>query len=639
MSSSTRRTREDRLRELELARSLFTRSRALSGSHHLSTSPSAAVRGWDPTEDDDHDDGTCFATPAGGIRGRVRVKRDGRHAFNGEEGGREWERERVETRVRVGARAADGGGHGEEKRGKVGRGTTVVDRATRAKRAASADAWHRLVSEEKRSKEKYYGTDKTLLVLLEEERARYLKLDKEYQKLMIDVQALQSNHLQDLRNSERRFETEQRSLEKAVAARTTEIATVRRELHAWQQRYSKESTEWMVANERLAVQAERARRVQEVVEERCGELERAVAELTAARDTLSERVAARDAELRRTGLAVNEKETGWMREKEARMKLEVQALQLDHFVAQRDEEIKGLRAAEAREKEATAAARREVEEGAKREKQLLGEIEAAGARERGITEELERLRGRVAAQGEDLESAKTRESALRRELSDVQSSAAAAHTRAAEQLTQTQTRAAEQLAQAQERAGLLSAQKEAQAAELQARGREIADLHGQTTDLASRLEAALQDRAEAKRHHKEKLIDVADRIADLQGTLSDTQAQLAEVGRTEGVLRAAIRQRDDTAAAQESRIAELELALRQHENEGEALRARKREEMTAVQEKFGNARAAMEAEVTQLRSQLMHRSAQLAAQAEDVARMKLELTGAPLPPLLECDVN
>ncbi|KAJ3299806.1 hypothetical protein HK104_006935 [Borealophlyctis nickersoniae] len=673
--SAANRSREERLRELERERSLFTQSRVSNAD---------AEPTWD----------VCYATDEGGLKGKIRVGKEGKHSFV--DPAMSAAGYSTKMSVSVNKKFEDveerGRGYSKETGGSAkGARDSSVGRDVRQKRGTSADAWGKLVNKEQKTRAKYYGTDKTLLILLEEERTRYIQLEAEYHKLLGEVQALQANHQQDLRNTERKLENEQRTLQKALMMKSEESASTQKQLQQWQARYSKESAGWIATTERLEGQVDKLQRLLSETENRAAKSEKVTQELTRSRRELAERLSATEEELRRNGKSLRDREAELLKEKESKMQIETQALQLDHLVSQRDDEVKSLKTLVNRQqaeidelsqlRSILAETKREVEILSKREKQHLQDLDQASHRERKLfTEiedltaqqrksvgEIEHLNSRNAIYTQDIEHLRAIETKLRQELQDALTRTsqqaeetvqldrqlrkqASEYARLQQEYADLRTLTADLRTQAQNKDLSIQQQREVEAnlrrekdelivqrahlmGELQARQTDIADLQARLEDTLRRLESESQQKADLKQTMHQKLVAVSDRISGLQGALHEAQTQLQEFRDTEATLRQALKQRDETIKVHLERIAEMQ--ARQSEmhdrvaldaREREALRQKKKEEMMALQDKFTAAKTAMENEVSALRSQLQQKSMHITSLSDEIARLKMSLS-------------
>jgi flagellar biosynthesis GTPase FlhF len=88
------------------------------------------------------------------------------------------------------------------------------------------------------STNKFYKTEKSLL---EEERMKNEILEDSYEKLLKQVQQLQTSHLQDLRNTEQRFHSASSALQKALIAKAEELVLVSNKFASSEARYDRDS--------------------------------------------------------------------------------------------------------------------------------------------------------------------------------------------------------------------------------------------------------------------------------------------------------------------------------------------------------------------------------------------------------------
>ncbi|KAJ3218585.1 hypothetical protein HDU67_004889 [Dinochytrium kinnereticum] len=716
MASSSARSREERLKELERERRLFTTrgtggntlsSRIIQDQEGLSGSssrshqdPHSPLRGGKQAASESLTDAdVCFASELGGLKGKIRVNRDGRHSFvDGDEKTTSPTVSKILEKDRAGSRKdMDFTGEWVEKeRGRERERERPESKYAKAisssysakkpaeKRSNSADAWKQLVSKETKNRTKFYGTEKTLLVLLEEERSRFTQLEEEYHKLLAEVQALQTSHLQDLRNLDRRSEADLKAVQKALVIKTDECAQIQKELSQYQGRYAKESAGWISANERLESHVGQLDRLLKEMEKRAENQDKAIQELTRSKKELGDMVNGKEGENRKILNLMKEKEAEWVKEKEMRMKLEVQALQLDHFVAQRDEDIKTLRlqlqkkSVEADEvvrvRGQIQEAHQDLDDLTKREKMYLDEIEQLTTRERKLFSDLEdmsngqkralaeidRLTNRESSLIREIDQVKIFESKLHQEIVDArarinqESEEVATLTKQNRNLQLENARLSQEVFEAKsqvqeqkmiveqrdmeirglkESEFMLRRERDDGKVELSTRQSELSDLQKQLQDVAKRLESEVQSKIDIKHQNKEKLIAVAEKISDLQDALGETQQQISELKQNEEKLRTTIRQKEDAMASQQRQtnelqqvIAELQSNLAKESYMNETLKTKKKEELLALQEKFSTAKAAMDQEAQNLRAQLNQKQIQAHVNLDESSRLKIEVS-------------
>ncbi|KNC98053.1 uncharacterized protein SPPG_06467 [Spizellomyces punctatus DAOM BR117] len=715
-------TREERLRNLERERALFSQNRLShpvstasnrpngsqaavsfadegpSGSHNAANATSASSRprmnaaqiralldispkNFGPSSPTRNQRGgsneeVCYATNEG-FRGRIHVDREGKHSFVDDV---------TSPNPYSLSKSQSSAGESQYTVGTNGR-------EEKRTRASSGDAWRELVNKEQRATAKHYGSDKALLGLLEEERSRYAQLEGEYHKLLKEVQALHSSHLQELRNTERRYESNQRSLEKELSTKSTECSTVRKELQNWQEKYAQEAAKWTESNERLEANVQKLQKLLAENQQRAEDQEKTLHEYTQDRKELSDRLSSRTREARKIMQLLREKETECLKEKECRVQLEAHVSQLDQAVAQRDEDIKLLKSALQKRnmeheesvnlRHAFAEARKEIDRLLRREKQYLDEVEKGGARERKLladleelssqhrkyVHEVERLTARQSVYLQDIEHLKGIESNLRTELqafveknaqqleeiSQMDKQLRKRHNeniRLSQDLGELRTAAGDLRTQNDSRLkeiqqfrlveDALRAEKEeliSQRAlhlrEIQSKQQENAELSSRFAELTRRLETEISEKLDLKQQNKERLVVVADKISDLQASLTETQGQLQQFREAEASLRRAVRERDDVVDSQERRIAELQATVTSLQSQlnaetmsFESLKTKKKEEFLAVQEKFSVAKSAMEQEVGNLRANLQQKALQIEKLNEEISRLRIDGTEA-----------
>ncbi|TPX57430.1 hypothetical protein SpCBS45565_g08209 [Spizellomyces sp. 'palustris'] len=633
------------------------------------SSPTRSQRGGSNEE-------VCYATNEG-FRGRIHVDREGKHSFVDDV---------TSPNPYSLSKSQSSAGESRYTAGTNGR-------EERRTRAPSGDAWRELVNKEQRATAKHYGSDKALLVLLEEERSRYVQLEGEYHKLLKEVQALHTSHLQELCNTERRYESSQRSLEKELSTKSTECSTVRNELQKQQEKYAQEAAKWTESNERLEANVQKLQKLLAANQQRAEVQEKTLHEYAQDRKELSDRLSSRTGEARKVMQLLREKETECLREKECRVQLEAHVSQLDQAVAQRDEDIKLLKSALQKRnmeheesvnlRHAFGEARKEIDRLLRREKQYLDEVEKGGARERKLLADLEelssqhreyvleveRLTARQTVYLRDIEHLKGLESNLRTELQTfVEKNAqqleeiaqmdkqlrkrhnenmrlsqdlGELRTAAGDLRTQNDSRAKEiqQLrlvedALRAEKEELIS-QRALHLREIQSKQQENAELSSRFAELTRRLETEISEKLDLKQQNKERLVVVADKISDLQDSLTETQGQLQQFREAEASLRRALREREDVVDSQERRIAELQATVTSLQSQlnaetmsFESLKTRKKGEFLAVQEKFSVAKSAMEQEVGNLRANLQQKALQIEKLNEEISRLRIDGTEA-----------
>ncbi|KAI9091529.1 hypothetical protein DFS34DRAFT_635001 [Phlyctochytrium arcticum] len=620
----------------------------------------------------------CYAGTAGGLRGKIKVDSAGKHSFI----------EKSPKHRSVAIKDEVGQSFPQS----MHRPYNEEDEEDLEK-DGSGDAWKRLITKEQRARAKYYGTDKTLIVLLEEERSRFVQLETNYHKLLGEVQSLQASHMQELRNTERKHASECQVLRKEVTFRTEEAASTRHELERWQQKYRKESSVWLGTNERLEEGVHRFQKQVTEYQHRAAAQEKLYLELEAERRKVGEQLSSKEAEMRKALQMLQSIETDRAADKTRINQLEGQTTQLGRLVAQRNEEAKDLRNAlqrkdsEIEDLQQTRRSyhdlRKEHEKVTAREQQHVAEIDKLNAQERSLKSDLqtlsaqqlqyshdvERLTSIQKGYIDDIEHFKTLEQKLRHEIKEM----GVRHGQQMEEISQMDaqcrkhrhdnTRLTQDLVELRTVAGDLRTQIEASAKEIQrlraneevlqrekeelikqrvqatrerqAQQQEVVDLTSAMNDTKRRLEQETAEKHQMKIQNKERLLSVAEKISDLQAALSETQSQLQEFRETEASLRKAARERSDIIQNQELQIEDLQsnmskifTQLKADQQSHDAFKEKKKDEIIAVHEKFTAAKAAMEVEVSALRTQISQKSAQMSSMNNEISRLRIEASEA-----------
>ncbi|KAJ3185368.1 hypothetical protein HDU85_001418 [Gaertneriomyces sp. JEL0708] len=561
----------------------------------------------------------------------------------------------------------------------------------KAMNATSTSTFKHMMDRDTKLHGKYTSSDKTLLVLLDEERSRYAQLERDYHKLLMEVQTLQNSHSQELKYVGRKSESLVRSMEKALQQKSEEVGRVHKELQEWQRKFSHESAEWISANERLELRVQKLQKSATDHQARAAEHERVLQEITRDRTELLDRLSSKEADMRKMMQDLRERDLEALKHKEEQVQVKVQLSHLQSLIGKREEEIKSLKeilnkqkleledlhgvrgAYDEARREIDQLARREksyseeLDKAAQRERKLIAEFEEQSAQKRQYMHELEKYRTRQGMYEQDIERGKELESQLRAELQSYVSRyneqvkqindqelqlrrRTTECSRLTQDLTELRTAAGDLRTQNDQRALEIQQLREAESAhrlekdelmrqhaqdaqELQTVRQEVAQLAQQNTDLSRRVEAEIADKATLKQQTQERLINVAEKISNLQGALNEAQRQLTDFREAELSSRKALRDRDDKIATQERRIIELQTTITglQSRINGqtydlESFKSKKKEELLAVHEKFTAAKAAMENEVASLRAQVQQRATHVSHLTEENGRLKNELS-------------
>ncbi|KAH6570758.1 hypothetical protein BASA62_004173 [Batrachochytrium salamandrivorans] len=652
-------------------------------------------------DDTESTDSVCYAAEEGGLRGKIRLTRDGKHSFvdldssaRGIPPPSNPNYTGATTTHSLSKSLADMAKL-EKSRIKSERLAKEHSNATRTssmseKRSSPShlDAFSKLIAKDQKSRAKFLVSERALL---EEERTRYMNLEDAYTKLLSQVQHLQQSHLQDLRNTESRYHTSSSTLQKALVLKSEDTVTLSHKLADVQSRYERDTHDWEQQRLTLTTRIDLTDKTQREMEATLRDRDGKLTELHRLRKDLAERVATREQELVKYAKALRDREGDWIKEKEAHTKAEVRVLKLEETLTETNAEasrIKIMLEAKLIEveelgktKSLLSDARREVEDLSRREKTHLSEIDQATARERTLLGEIEglsslqrqyvqeisRLTSKQNSLMQDLELVKSFESKLRQELDDtlmknsqqvqdlgdLEKQArqfqndgarllrdvselesilqdARVHNQSLEKDLQQHQMANESLKADKDALIIQNERIESERNNLQ---REVDDLSVQVNELARRFEAELNAKAEMRQQNKDKLMGVSLRISELQSTLSETQVQLEDLRENESTLRQTVRQREETIRSQtqsivdaQTKLADLQSQVSKDNQEFDAYKAKKREEILSIQEKLGNSKTSLEHEVGSLRSQLQQKLLQISNLSEEASKTKAELS-------------
>ncbi|KAJ1566479.1 hypothetical protein HK405_009662 [Cladochytrium tenue] len=486
------------------------------------------------------------------------------------------------------------------------------------KRSTSADAWKQLVTKEAKSRAKYHVSEATLYGLLEEERERRASLEADYHKLLAEVQALQTSHQQELRTAVRRVEADLRSLQKALILKTEECSLAQRDAAQHLARLDRDAAANAAVQARLEGQLDDARSALRDAHARFDQQQAAAAaDLVRARAEAADRLAERDAA-----------DAAAAAERDSRARAEQAIAALHAAAAQRDDDLARVRSnaaqratadaeelARARARAADAESR--AADLAVREQAFLDELDAAAARERALARRADDIAARLQRATVDADrgalTAATDLDAARAAAADDAARAAVADAALSD--------ARRELQRLQQAAVAAEVARDEARAEASAHADELTRLREQLAEVARRLDAELRARADAKRAHKTRLVAVAERVGDLQAQLDGTQTQLDGTQTQLEKLRGALRARDARATELEAAARDARDCLAAQQRVVDELRRRRQDDLQALQDRFGAARAALEADAAS------HRS--LAAEtAEALTRTRAELAEA-----------
>ncbi|KAJ3150050.1 hypothetical protein HDU86_006774 [Geranomyces michiganensis] len=564
--------------------------------------------------------------------------------------------------------------------------------ARRHARTASSEAWRLNVDRDGDGAEfemDGMAAENPLLGVLESERTRYVQLEKDYHKLLSEVQSLQRSHRQELSDTERRRESHVRSLEKSVTSKSEECLAMHREIQLLQGKHSKEAIAWNTAKNRLDAQVGALEKLLSEHQARERDLDAEVKELTSEKAELSGRLTIKENEVRKMTQIIKDREEEHSTERKLRASLDEKLVLLEDLFSQREEELRDAKQMiqklqrdaineGAKHRSMLETAQRDTAQAVEHSNKLARELEQKEAKERKLMKQLvdisvfqanaqqniDQLSVRFAAQTRESERIAASEVSVKRELERAHAKHARAqeeiaklegvisnqqiehqtlqnelgkHKATAEQL-RAQIESAKQNAEQlqtridtlkredeQVRVSLtaaqhdLSSQQERMTRELQIGKNTIKTLQEQITDLKQKLSAEATANTELKETNHSRLVQVSDKIALLQRTLNESQAQLDVFRAAEKQLRDTLAVRDETIRAQVARIkdadaaiASLQLQLDAERRQVHDFKRQKKDEFLAINEKFLAAKQAMEHEGAALRSQLQQKALHVA---------------------------
>ncbi|KAI9338503.1 hypothetical protein BDR26DRAFT_1008196 [Obelidium mucronatum] len=556
----------------------------------------------------------------------------------------------------------------------------------RLQKSNSGTSWVPLVSRDFKGKPKNAipATDKALLAILEEERSKYNALEQTYHALLTEVKALQTAHIHEIKAADKRADSSVKNAQKQLLEKSEQQQATLQELKRLQTRFDNMAKSREAETERFEFQNLRLNALVKESDQKCDVLERLVEELKGAKRELSDKISKREAEMKKLIGLYKERENECANEKDARMKLELHILKVDQTVEQRDSEIRILKeqlrakstiADEANKlKEALSDSCREVEQLSQREKMYLQEIETAAIREKQLFSKLDDLNGsyqksvadfdRVnstcSSKAKEIDLLKQTEFKLKTELNNTYQSNRAQSEEISElekhlrqvhnetsslnqdladlrsftnELNNQLKQKGEEVASLRELELQLRRDNQTLKTELFAAQDDYSSLQSQLLEVAKRLESEVQSKSDIKTESKEKITVVTEKIYEIQRALSTAQSQLEGAQHTEKLLRGALQQKDAALNDQHHQIQEMDKQindLRETINKNEViietLKAKKKEDMIIVQEKFLAARQVMEQDVNALKTQLGAKTVQAATLAEESTRMNFEIS-------------
>ncbi|TPX60376.1 hypothetical protein PhCBS80983_g01797 [Powellomyces hirtus] len=555
-------------------------------------------------------------------------------------------------------------------------------------RTLSADAWRLNVNKEGSMhdvKQASVDRDNPLLSVLESERGRYYQLEKDYHKLLSEVQALQRSHRQELSDTERRRESHVRSLEKSIATKSEECLSMHREIQQLQSRHSKDVTTWNSTKSRHEAHVQSFEKLVAEAQHRERELNDAVKELMNAKNEISAQLAGKESEIRKLTQMFTDREEEYTVERKLRASLDEKLVLVEDLFSQREDELREVKqtiqkqqreyiSESAKHRSAHENAQKEIRDLLERNQQQVRELEQRESNERKLTKQLadvsvfhmnaqqniDQLTVRFSTQKEENARLIASEAALRRELEK----AIAKHSRTLEELAKVESKVSKYQSEKLSLQGEVESQKstaEQYRAQVDSLKREEQQLHSrietgkreaeqlrgalktgqqelvaqqeranrelknakssikrlqdQLNELTQKLTTQSAATAELKEANQARLLVVSGKIAGLQRSLSESQAQLDSFRAAEKQLRETVTVKDETIRGLTARIkdienlvASLQMQLDRERRQVHDYKRQKKDEFLAINEKFLAAKAAMEHEGAALRSQLQQKA-------------------------------
>lgn len=554
------------------------------------------------------------------------------------------------------------------------------------------DAWARLLSKEQKARgARYNGSDKTLIVLLEEERIRYIHLETEYHKLLTDIQALQATHTAEVKTANSRADQQLQQYQRTLAARAAENSALQTQVETNNAVRNRERAQFGLAAERYEAHIAKLQALMRESDTQLDHVEHVHAETLKRNAEMQREASVREAELKRMSDLVRETQAASLRDQEAKALSDVRIVQLEAAarVAEEDklqlksllarardeinelsqlkpalEESKGqLRLVQDRGKQMLA----DAEASAIRESKLIGEVEALSQDCQRYVADIERISDQDAQLRLEMDSMLDTENRLRSDIQSLHGKLSAQH----EELNQTNKQLRIQASNvtileddclaSKSLVKDLRSQLEDRDSELDhiksreaALTRELGDSHKRLDNTLanvkskqseiSRLQitlSELDDKFDQQNKTNTSLqlqlnnvtIEMQSRIQEILQQGKEANSRVADYEKEISALRSGIRKREEQIASLNSELNEARVSLDtvksqldRESTELRALQSAKRDEFSAIQEKFSAARAAMDGEVSHVRAQLAQRLQMIAALTEETSKIKIEMS-------------
>ncbi len=240
---------------------------------------------------------------------------------------------------------------------------------------------------------------------MEDERRKYLDLEKEYNRLFEEVQHLQSAHQKETYQQEKKFVLENRSLQKALLDKTDEHSKASQILRHLEEKYAKEQELWKQSISQLEQENRKMSTTLLELNSKVSIQEKTILELQLIRKDLQTTLHIKEEDYNKSMTESQVKESDIYREREMRTKYEQRTMDLEQALTEKNEEIKNLKLQFMRLKLDSEKAEKldkvvdqlrvEVQAFQRKEKQYLEELELSASRERKLHQEIDEMHVQV----------------------------------------------------------------------------------------------------------------------------------------------------------------------------------------------------------------------------------------------------
>lgn len=262
---------------------------------------------------------------------------------------------------------------------------------------------------------------KNLVNSLENERDRYLKLEEEYRRFAKEAHRERERLAQEIRLLQDDSSTDIVSLQKALMHKQDEYLEVCRRFEEEKMKSDESVTLLRNDREKLGQELARMRHALTEADTSMKEQKQFVTKVLSEKKRMADQLAVQVADTKKAQEQLKEREANWLAEKEMRMQLDVHIIQLQHTLAQREDECKELRNQSARKDAEISDLRRlqftveqlqkRIVEHKEKEAKLQETIEGHVARERQMVMDQQDLERQEKRHAEDLHRLSLQENA------------------------------------------------------------------------------------------------------------------------------------------------------------------------------------------------------------------------------------